>query len=134
MMAAKPERPGIVSERDEALVRAGRYVRRGTISPNLLTVQRAVKDGIITWGAQPSDYPFTDPGRPACEPRGCPRGAAFSLFAGVVLAAGTWHGKHDLSSADMLPFVHASNPAIAPPRQASPFNHRLTRRGWETSR
>ena len=36
-----------------------------------------VKDGIITWEAQQTDYPSTGADRPEYEPRGCPRGAAF---------------------------------------------------------
>jgi nitrate reductase / nitrite oxidoreductase, alpha subunit len=39
-----------------------------------------VKDGIITWEAQQTDYPSTGPDRPDYEPRGCPRGAAFSWY------------------------------------------------------
>ena len=39
-----------------------------------------VKDGIITWEAQQTDYPSTGPDRPEYEPRGCPRGAAFSWY------------------------------------------------------
>ncbi|WP_216215274.1 nitrate reductase subunit alpha [Amycolatopsis aidingensis] len=38
-----------------------------------------------------------------------------ALFADVVLPAATWYEKHDLSTTDMHPFVHAFNPAIAPP-------------------
>ncbi len=38
-----------------------------------------------------------------------------TLFADVVLPAATWYEKYDLSSTDMHPFVHAFNPAIAPP-------------------
>jgi nitrate reductase / nitrite oxidoreductase, alpha subunit len=37
-----------------------------------------VKDGIITWEAQQTDYPSTGPDRPEYEPGGCPRGAAFT--------------------------------------------------------
>jgi len=37
-----------------------------------------VKDGIITWESQQTDYPTTGPDMPEYEPRGCPRGAAFS--------------------------------------------------------
>lgn len=40
-----------------------------------------VKDGIITWESQQTDYPSTGPDRPEYEPRGCPRGAAFSWYA-----------------------------------------------------
>ncbi|MEV0357886.1 nitrate reductase subunit alpha [Nocardia sp. NPDC050697] len=39
-----------------------------------------VKDGIITWETQATDYPSVGPGRPEYEPRGCPRGAAFSWY------------------------------------------------------
>lgn len=39
-----------------------------------------VKDGIITWEAQQTDYPSVGPDKPEYEPRGCPRGAAFSWY------------------------------------------------------
>ena len=39
-----------------------------------------VKDGIITWETQQTDYPSTGPDSPEYEPRGCPRGAAFSWY------------------------------------------------------
>ena len=39
-----------------------------------------VKDGIITWETQQTDYPSAGPDRPDYEPRGCPRGAAFSWY------------------------------------------------------
>ncbi|MGV2903612.1 molybdopterin-dependent oxidoreductase, partial [Microbacterium sp. AGC62] len=39
-----------------------------------------VKDGIITWEAQQTDYPSIGPDSPEYEPRGCPRGAAFSWY------------------------------------------------------
>ncbi|HSK26199.1 MAG TPA: nitrate reductase subunit alpha [Jiangellales bacterium] len=39
-----------------------------------------VKDGIITWETQETDYPTVGPDRPEYEPRGCPRGAAFSWY------------------------------------------------------
>ncbi|NUW44235.1 nitrate reductase subunit alpha [Nonomuraea rhodomycinica] len=41
-----------------------------------------------------------------------------TLFSDVVLPAATWYEKHDLSSTDMHPFVHAFTPAIDPPWQA----------------
>ncbi|HLU73962.1 MAG TPA: nitrate reductase subunit alpha, partial [Nonomuraea sp.] len=40
-----------------------------------------------------------------------------TLFSDIVLPAATWYEKHDLSSTDMHPFVHAFNPAIDPPWQ-----------------
>ena len=39
-----------------------------------------VKDGIITWESQQTDYPSVGDDRPEYEPRGCPRGAAFSWY------------------------------------------------------
>ncbi|MFI6787149.1 nitrate reductase subunit alpha [Nonomuraea sp. NPDC050383] len=39
-----------------------------------------VKDGVITWEAQQTDYPSVGGDRPEYEPRGCPRGAAFSWY------------------------------------------------------
>ena len=39
-----------------------------------------VKNGIITWENQATDYPATGPDMPEYEPRGCPRGASFSWY------------------------------------------------------
>ncbi|MFG1993163.1 nitrate reductase subunit alpha [Actinoplanes sp. NPDC048988] len=39
-----------------------------------------VKDGLITWEHQATDYPTTGPETPDYEPRGCPRGASFSWY------------------------------------------------------
>ncbi len=39
-----------------------------------------VKDGVITWETQNVDYPSTGADFPEYEPRGCPRGAAFSWY------------------------------------------------------
>ncbi|MFJ6674818.1 nitrate reductase subunit alpha [Actinosynnema sp. NPDC091369] len=39
-----------------------------------------VKDGVITWEAQQTDYPSIGPDKPEYEPRGCPRGASFSWY------------------------------------------------------
>ncbi|MFP5311384.1 MAG: molybdopterin-dependent oxidoreductase, partial [Actinomycetes bacterium] len=38
-----------------------------------------------------------------------------TLLSDVVFPAATWYEKHDLSSTDMHPFVHAFSPAIDPP-------------------
>src|SRR5690625_3953109 len=38
-----------------------------------------------------------------------------TLLSDVVLPAATWYEKHDLSTTDMHPYVHAFNPAIDPP-------------------
>ncbi len=39
-----------------------------------------VKNGIITWENQATDYPATEFDMPEYEPRGCPRGASFSWY------------------------------------------------------
>nr|WP_082404145.1 nitrate reductase subunit alpha [Saccharothrix sp. NRRL B-16348] len=39
-----------------------------------------VKDGVITWESQQTDYPSIGPDKPEYEPRGCPRGASFSWY------------------------------------------------------
>jgi nitrate reductase / nitrite oxidoreductase, alpha subunit len=41
-----------------------------------------------------------------------------TMLSDVVLPAATWYEKHDLSSTDMHPFVHAFSPAIDPPWEA----------------
>ena len=115
-MAAMRGPAGIGSELDEALMRAGRYLRRGVVSADVRTLQKTggreadsfyrdrlsydkvvrsaygvnctgscsrkvyVKDGIITWEAQETDYPSAGPDLPDCEPRGCPHSAAFSWY------------------------------------------------------
>ncbi|RIN03811.1 nitrate reductase subunit alpha [Staphylococcus shinii] len=39
-----------------------------------------VKNGVITWENQQTDYPSCGPDLPEFEPRGCPRGASFSWY------------------------------------------------------
>src|SRR3954465_10061909 len=108
--------PGLDDPLTEALLRAGRHLRTGTVSTDLRTLTKTggrdadafyrdrwsydkvvrsthggnctgscswkvyVKDDIITWEAQQTDYPSVGPDRPEYEPRGCPRGAAFSWY------------------------------------------------------
>ena len=38
-----------------------------------------------------------------------------ALYSDIVLPAATWYEKHDISSTDLHPFVHAFSPAIGPP-------------------
>ncbi len=40
-----------------------------------------IKDGLIVWETQETDYPSLGPDTPEYEPRGCPRGASFSWYA-----------------------------------------------------
>jgi nitrate reductase / nitrite oxidoreductase, alpha subunit len=113
---ARPPAAGLDDPLTEALLRVGRHIRPGSVSPDLRTVHRVggreadvfyrdrwsydkvvrsthgvnctgscswkvyVKDDIITWEAQQTDYPSVGPDRPEYEPRGCPRGAAFSWY------------------------------------------------------
>ena len=39
-----------------------------------------VKDGLVAWETQQTDYPANGPDEPDYEPRGCPRGASFSWY------------------------------------------------------
>lgn len=39
-----------------------------------------VKNGLVTWEVQQTDYPETRPDLPNHEPRGCPRGASYSWY------------------------------------------------------
>ena len=39
-----------------------------------------VKDGLVVWELQATDYPDISPDVPNYEPRGCPRGASFSWY------------------------------------------------------
>jgi len=39
-----------------------------------------VKDGLVTWETQQTDYPTNGVDMPDYEPRGCPRGASFSWY------------------------------------------------------
>ena len=111
-----PLAPGLDTPASDALLRLGRHLRRGEVSPDLRTLYQQggrdadtfyrdrwshdkvvrsthgvnctgscswkvyVKDGIITWESQETDYPSVGPDRPEYEPRGCPRGAAFSWY------------------------------------------------------
>lgn len=39
-----------------------------------------VKEGLVVWETQATDYPSTRPDMPNHEPRGCPRGASYSWY------------------------------------------------------
>jgi len=39
-----------------------------------------VKDGVVTWELQATDYPLLEEGLPPYEPRGCQRGCSFSWY------------------------------------------------------
>jgi nitrate reductase alpha subunit len=61
----------------------------------------------------------------------CNRMTSTTLLSDVVLPAATWYEKHDVSTTDMHPFIHAFTPAIDPPWEAkSDFDafHLIARR------
>ena len=182
-MAAMRGPAGIGSEVDEALVRAGRYLRRGVVSADLRTLQKSggreadsfyrdrwsydkvvrlahgvnctgscswkvyVKDGIITWEAQHTDYP---PAGPDYEPRGCPRGAAFSWYTysptrvrypyvrGVLLELfREAKARHDGDPGRGLGRDHrepASRGATSPPAARAASSRRAGTRRWSSPR
>ncbi|MFF8175272.1 nitrate reductase subunit alpha [Streptomyces chartreusis] len=112
--------------------------------PRVLTVWRANLIGSSAKGNEfflrhllgASDNAAAEETPPGLRPRevtwreGAPRGkldlllaldfrmTSTTLFADLVLPAATWYEKHDLSSTDMHPYVHAFSPAISPPWQA----------------
>ncbi|MEU1019858.1 nitrate reductase subunit alpha [Streptomyces sp. NPDC005898] len=112
--------------------------------PRVLTVWRANLIGSSAKGNEfflrhllgASDNASAEQAPPGCRPRDvawrdeAPRGkldlllaldfrmTSTTLFADLVLPAATWYEKHDLSSTDMHPYVHAFSPAISPPWQA----------------
>ena len=102
-----------------------------------------VKDGIITWESQQTDYPTVGPDKPEYEPRGCPRGAAFSWYTysptrvrypyvrGVLLQmfreAKTRHGGDPvLAWADIV-----SNPLLAKQYKSARGKGGLVRASWQ---
>ena len=56
-----------------------------------------VKDGVIVWEAQKTDYPSAHPDFPDYEPRGCPRGVSASWYVYSPLRV-----RHPLIRADLL--------------------------------
>lgn len=62
-----------------------------------------VKEGIITWETQATDYPSMGPEMPDHEPRGCPRGASFSWYTYSPLRL-----KHPLVRGSLLELYRAA--------------------------
>ncbi|HWD80848.1 MAG TPA: molybdopterin-dependent oxidoreductase, partial [Kribbella sp.] len=101
-----------------------------------------VKDGIITWETQQTDYPSVGPDKPEYEPRGCPRGAAFSWYTysptrirypyvrGVLLdlyrKAKAEHGDPVAAWAQIV-----DNPALAQQYKAARGKGGLVRATWD---
>jgi nitrate reductase alpha subunit len=102
-----------------------------------------VKDGIITWESQQTDYPSTGPDRPEYEPRGCPRGAAFSWYTysptrirypyirGVLLQMYR-EGKSQNAGDPVKAWAHVvDNPARARHYKSARGKGGLVRASWE---
>lgn len=62
-----------------------------------------VKNGVVTWELQQTDYPHTRPGMPNHEPRGCPRGASFSWYL-----YNSGRVKHPMIRAELLEAFRAA--------------------------
>jgi len=101
-----------------------------------------VKDGIITWEAQQTDYPSTGADRPEYEPRGCPRGAAFSWYTysptrisypyvrGVLLEMYR-EARHRLGDPVLAWGEIVSDPAKAARYKSARGRGGLVRAGWD---
>ncbi len=68
-----------------------------------------VKDGIVTWETQETDYPPTPPGVPNHEPRGCPRGASYSWYLYSASRI-----KHPLIRAELLNYWEEARKTMDP--------------------
>ena len=68
-----------------------------------------VKNGLVTWETQQTDYPRTRPEMPNHEPRGCSRGASYSwyLYSGNRL-------KYPMIRARLLRLWRAARKTLAP--------------------
>jgi nitrate reductase alpha subunit len=101
-----------------------------------------VKDGIITWETQQTDYPSIGPDTPEYEPRGCPRGAAFSWYTysptrvrypyirGVLLDAYRAEKSKGLAAVDAWAAV-VQNPETRKTYQRARGKGGLVRLGWD---
>ncbi|ULT59318.1 nitrate reductase subunit alpha [Neobacillus drentensis] len=72
-----------------------------------------VKDGIITWETQQTDYPSTGDDFPEYEPRGCPRGASFSWYTYSPTRVKYPYVRGDLYALWKEEMAKADNPVLA---------------------
>ena len=73
-----------------------------------------VRDGIITWESQQTDYPSVGADRPEYKPRGCPRGAAFSWYTYSPTRVRYPYARGVFSGVALLAIVQAFQPALVP--------------------
>ena len=90
-----------------------------------------VKDGIITWESQQTDYPTTGPNSPEYEPRGCPRGAAFSWYTYSPTRVRYPYGRGVLVEAYREAKARLGDPVLA---FAEVANNPQTRRRYQQAR
>jgi len=69
-----------------------------------------VKNGLVTWEVQQTDYPETRPGLPNHEPRGCPRGASYSWYLYSANRV-----KHPMIRASLLQSYRAAKASVHDP-------------------
>ncbi len=72
-----------------------------------------VKDGIITWEMQQTDYPLLQPGLPPYEPRGCQRGISASWYVYSPIRV-----KYPYARGVLLDFWRAARARYADPIEA----------------
>ncbi len=72
-----------------------------------------VKDGIITWETQQTDYPSTGDNFPEYEPRGCPRGASYSWYTYSPMRVKYPYVRGDLYELWKQELASADNPVEA---------------------
>ena len=68
-----------------------------------------VKNGLITWELQQTDYPRTRPDLPNHEPRGCPRGASYSWYVYSAQRV-----KYPMVRAELMALWHEARQTLAP--------------------
>ena len=90
-----------------------------------------VKNGIVTWEMQATDYPTIDPALPPLEPRGCARGISASSYLYSPLRV-----KHPYARGVLLDAWARARAAYADPVEAwaSLVENAETRQAWQTAR
>jgi nitrate reductase alpha subunit len=99
-----------------------------------------VKDGIITWETQQTDYPSVGPDSPEYEPRGCPRGAAFSWYTYSPTRCATRTSAASCSRCTARPKARTGDPVLAwaaswdDPASARAYQAPAARAAWSAPR
>jgi nitrate reductase alpha subunit len=90
-----------------------------------------VKDGIVTWEMQATDYPRLEPGLPPYEPRGCQRGITFSWYLYSPLRV-----KYPYVRGVLIDLWRAARAAHADPvaAWASLVEHEASRKSYQQAR